>query len=510
MHRFEVAIPMVVAAWAASAPAPVAAQQAGPTIVAHTVELSSGRGRVDFELSDGTHLKLDLNGNEVLIDGQPVARYQPGGELERSWLGLMSQATRMSPALLLRTLRDWKTPGLTGDDAGARTALTKALAAVRAPAIPPGVSAPTIPAQVELEVPSDPSSGLDLKQLLSASNLEANLRQIDRAALDENFKLKNGTVESDDYTLDEDEVAEGDVVVLDGDADIRGHVKGSVVVVRGDLRGHTGATIDGNAVALRGDVKPRGATIVGEILDHALLGNPDPNPDFNLEPDTRVAPTAIGIVGRNVASLVGALVALSCIGFGLVFFMPRELEIVSDTVSQSFPRSFFAGLVATPLIAPALLVLILGLILTVVGIVAIPVAVPAFAIALVLAVLGGYLAAARSVGEFIVRRRADARHQGAGTPYRYLLVGLVAMSVLWIPAVILGWLPLVGNALLWTAVLFTWIVATAGFGAVILSRAGIKGTFIRRFSPELSDDARWTGSHSLTARRAASERHPRV
>src|SRR5262249_32636052 len=149
-----------------------------------TVELSSGRGRVDFELSDGSHLKLDLNGSEVLVDGKPVGRYQPGGELERSWLGLMNQATRMSPALLLRTLRDWKAPGLTGGDADARAALIKALAAVRAPALPPGVSA-TVPAQVEVEAPSDPSAGLDLEQLLSSSNLEAGLLRIDQASRDE-------------------------------------------------------------------------------------------------------------------------------------------------------------------------------------------------------------------------------------------------------------------------------------------------------------------------------------
>src|SRR5262245_58525156 len=109
MHRFElVMIPVVVAAWAVPASTPVAAQQAGPTVVAHTVELSSGRGRLDLELSDGSHVKLDLNGNQVLVDGKPVAQYQAGGELERSWLGLMNQATRMSPALLMKTLRDWK------------------------------------------------------------------------------------------------------------------------------------------------------------------------------------------------------------------------------------------------------------------------------------------------------------------------------------------------------------------------------------------------------------------
>jgi hypothetical protein len=71
---------------------------------------------------------------------------------------------------------------------------------------------------------------------------------------------------------------------------------------------------------------------------------------------------------------------------------------------------------------------------------------------------------------------------------------------------LLGWLPVAGTIFLWTAILFTWILATAGFGAVLLSRAGIRGTFVRRFSPELADESRWTGSYSLTARRAAERK----
>jgi hypothetical protein len=191
----------------------------------------------------------------------------------------------------------------------------------------------------------------------------------------------------------------------------------------------------------------------------------------------------------DIAGLLAAFVAMCSLGFGLVFFAPRQLEVVADTVHHSFGRSFFAGLFAQPLILPVFGLLMLGLALTVVGILVIPFAAIAFAAAAVLGVLGGYLAVARSIGEAYLRRRKSLGHAvGGWLTYRYMVYGLVALFSIWLPTVLFGWAPAAGQFFTVTAFLISWIIATAGFGATILSHAGIRGTFTRRFDQALSDE----------------------
>lgn len=214
----------------------------------------------------------------------------------------------------------------------------------------------------------------------------------------------------------------------------------------------------------------------------------NPNPQFTPRDGGNFAG-----VGPNLAGLLGAFVALASIAFGLLSFAPRQLDIVARTVQSSFVRSFFAGLFAQPLILPVLGMLVVGLVLTVVGILVVPVAVVAFALALILAVIGGYVAAARALGELYVRRRmAQGALAGGDTPYRAILIGLAGQLAIWTPFALLGWVPAAGSVLLWTALVFTWLMATVGLGATILSRGGLRGTFGRQVTPELSGEISWS------------------
>ncbi len=61
--------------------------------------------------------------------------------------------------------------------------------------------------------------------------------------------------------------------------------------------------------------------------------------------------------------------------------------------------------------------------------------------------------------------------------------GLAIVLAIWLPAILLGWAPVAGEILTWTAALVTWGLATTGFGAMILSRGGLRGTFGRKFAP---------------------------
>jgi hypothetical protein len=183
-------------------------------------------------------------------------------------------------------------------------------------------------------------------------------------------------------------------------------------------------------------------------------------------------------VATDLLTVLGGLLALAALGFGAWFFVPDRLETVAQTAARAPFRCFLAGLCAQPLILPALVTLLIALILTVVGILLIPVAVVLFLLALAAAVIGGYLAIARVVGEIYARRKSwPEQYTGGWTAFRYLVYGLVGLLAIWVPAALLGWLPALGWAFVLLAGIFTWIMATAGLGAVLLSRAGSRRTF---------------------------------
>lgn len=201
--------------------------------------------------------------------------------------------------------------------------------------------------------------------------------------------------------------------------------------------------------------------------------------------------SAVSTVGGGLLALLGALVGLAGIAFGISFFAERQLDVIADTVSTSFGRSFFVGLFAQPLIVPAFAMMVVGLALTVVGIIVIPVAAVGFILTLMAAIVGGYLAIARVAGgAFLARRGAKPDHTGFGT-LRAVALGLLMALGVWLPAVLLRPIPVAGPIVWWTAVVLTWVLATAGFGATLLTRGGARATFGRRYRPVIAEEALW-------------------
>ena len=251
------------------------------------------------------------------------------------------------------------------------------------------------------------------------------------------------------------------------------------------------------------------AAIAGALpsVDRSALPGPPPDVDalasalpVNLDSVNEMARHApessfgVARVATDVAGLFGTLVALASLGFGALFFVPNRLEIVADTVRRSPIRSFFAGLFAQPLLLPALVTLVIGLVLTIVGVLVVPVAIVAFVLAVAAALVGGYLAVARVVGEIYARRRVQNGAYTAGwSTFRYMVYGLVGLLMIWAPGVLMRSVPVAGDILLITALVFTWAMATTGFGATILSKAGGGWKFGAPTSrPEISSEHLWT------------------
>jgi hypothetical protein len=208
---------------------------------------------------------------------------------------------------------------------------------------------------------------------------------------------------------------------------------------------------------------------------------------------TSTASAASLTLGQRGSGLLGVLLMLGLVGFGVVTFAHSSLTIVSDTVSHSLGRSFAVGLLAEIMVLPTFAVIIAGMALTVVGILLIPFVV-AVGLLLVLAALGlGLVAVAHAMGETWSRRRMALGILISPNSYRYLGLGLLGPGAAWVLWALFGGIPVAGMLVLAGATVVTWLLVTLGLGATILSRAGIRGEFAGHLIPPeaLTDEYLW-------------------
>jgi hypothetical protein len=214
------------------------------------------------------------------------------------------------------------------------------------------------------------------------------------------------------------------------------------------------------------------------------------------------APAPLGLGSLSLLdrtfTVLAAWAALLVLGFGAVTFARPALETISDTVTYSFSRSFLVGLLVQVLALPTAALVTLGLALTAVGIVVIPFVLAVSALTLLAVMVLGTLAAAHAMGETWTRRRMALGVVVSPNSYRYLHTGLLAVTALWWLWALFGGLPVAGLVLFAAAVLATWVVLTAGAGATVLSRVGMRQEFARRLLPaEALTDEHWVWATPL-------------
>jgi hypothetical protein len=364
------------------------------------------------------------------------------------------------------------------------------------------------PARPRPQAIASGGSSVNLDNLSQPTQIEDRLRSALNASGELRLTVPGGIARQGDFSLGSSETRSGHLLVVDGNADVFGHLNGNLVTVRGDVVVHPGGVISGDVLTLGGRVRDEGGEIGGEVR--------------TLRSTTLLSPTAVGnapeplspiqSVLRRSAGVLGVFLTLALLGFGLVLFGRQNLEIVSDTVSHSFGRAFVTGLLGQILLLPTFGMLVVGLILSVAGILLLPFAVAVFAMLVVVGVVGGYLAVAHAMGETYTRRRmALGAIIGSPNSYRYLLVGLLALASLWVAWALFGWVPVAGS-IVWGAAFFaSWLLGTAGFGAALLSRAGIKENFAGRLLPPeaLTDEYLWaTPQFGVPAGRRPGSRTP--
>jgi hypothetical protein len=260
----------------------------------------------------------------------------------------------------------------------------------------------------------------------------------------------------------------GPIAVAAGNLDVYGTVTGDAYVVNGDVIVHAGGRVTGNALAARGHVRLDGGTVLGEVRE--LGGGVGAYPEASAAPRQATPATTT----RHALSLsVGWLIVLVLIGIGVLVFASSYLDGVVDTLEASFGRSFVTGIAAQLGLLPALVIVIVALALTILGILLIPFAVVAFTLAVCGLVTLGFLAVARLTGQSIASR-ANRRLSARGAALRAIVVGSLVLMALWIVSALFMWAPIVGIVIRIAALAVTWVAATAGLGAAVLSGAGTR------------------------------------
>ena len=456
-------------------------------VVSHAVSLSPREAAVELELADGTTRVVSLRSGQVLVDGAAAGKFKPGGALDRAWRQLLAGAAAKDTRELLVALHAFRVSGLTAEDQAAERRLGAAFRNLTIDVTPPvAVIEATTTSAVAAHLADSVVRALTMADIATLDSLTRRLKGVPDIGPDVAGSVRGSPLRVGHTTVRAGQRIEGSLVVFRGNADIYGSVSGNVVALLGDVICHDGGTIEGNAVSVGGRVVEAGGTVDGDIKTLSIGGLAAAGDG----PAERIS--AVQQLFQDVGTVVAVFIALAMIGFGTVFFGRRYVEVVADTTTHSFGRSFVVGLLGQLLLLPAFAMMIVGLVLTIVGILVLPFAILAFVLGAALAALGGYLAVAHAVGETVTRRRmANGAFVRSPNSYGYIFSGLAGLLGLWAAAALFGWLGPVVLLLQIAATLVTWVAMTAGFGAVLLSRAGLRETFAGRYSGEMTDEYLW-------------------
>lgn len=470
----------------------------GQEVVSSRVALSSAEASIQVELSTGEPLEIVFRDGEVLVEGERVGSYEEGASLESAWRELLGEAAGRPPARLSAVLRDWSPPsGL--EEESRRVA--ERIDATLDERIGPG--APTAGAA--------PAAGPDLDDLEGLEGLllrPARLRQL--AAAVDGLDLGNVDVRvGEGLTVPPGEEQDGSVILVDGDLEVEGTLRGDAVVVGGTLRLGDEGRITGDVRLSEAEIERDGGTIDGSVTPVELprpdapettATSPEPSPDaernlrdavrdelraeFGDRARGRSSGSAAFSALRNVGSgllglfqnLIGLAIALALSAL-VVRFAPDHLDRVTDAARSVPGRSAVVGVAGGFLVLPAYVLGMLALCLSIIGIPALLLWIPLFPLAASLAAAFGYLAVARLLGEWITRQRfQNLRFLRPSNTLHCLAAGLAALILPFAAAHVVeiggNWLDVLRGLLIGIGWLAGFGAVMVGFGALLLTRGG--------------------------------------
>lgn len=297
-------------------------------------------------------------------------------------------------------------------------------------------------------------------QVSSAALPADSVQQALRAfSLTEEGVRLSGVYTSGSHVVAAGDSVKGPVVTLGGSSDIHGFVSGGVYALWGDVTIHEGAEVLGGAGAYNGRVildggKVRGALQAWPAAAAAAAAQEAP-------------PMSTARALRLSAGWTGMLLI---IGLLVLTLASSNLEATVRALEQDFGRAFFIGVMGQLGFLPLLLLASVALAVTVVGLLLIPFLLVAAPIALAGFVTLGWLALSLLTGRALLRSSdySGSRKEAV----QALMAGVLLLMAPWIIA---SALQSTGSAALIARIVaigVTWVAATAGLGATLMSRAG--------------------------------------
>ncbi len=276
-----------------------------------------------------------------------------------------------------------------------------------------------------------------------------------------------------DIHIGRNELVQGDVVCIAGDIIIEGKVRGNVVNVFGETALYGTAVINGDVVTVMGELNEyNNPRVRGETVNVASGA-----PNIHLPFLSYSAGNMWDVVLKVVKFVIFTLLLLM-----IIYFLPDRMKISSDHVFGSFFKSLGVGVLV--LLVGSVVVLILAVVLSI-TIIGIPVA-----LLLVLSygalLLLGYFVSALALGRLLCKKFGP---NGAST----FLCGFMGLFLITLPGFIaammwvLPFLLPIQILLKTIAVFLSFLAATLGSGALIISKAGGLPLEQRPEVPELPD-----------------------
>lgn len=279
---------------------------------------------------------------------------------------------------------------------------------------------------------------------------------------------------------------DGDVVIFGGNAKIDGKVTGNMGMIGGNATLGETAVVEGDVALLGGNLeRAAGAVINGKIEDISRFDfnfdeggftaptAPDaPSPpvspirpgwdhsDWDRDPAPSFASRVIGFFEYVIGTML-MLVGVAVVSWLVATFMPEQMKVTGDTLSESTLLSF--GIGALTMIVAG----VVGLVLAITICLA-PVSFIAWLI-IGVATLFGWIVIGQFVGERLI--------VASGRPYPNLvsstMLGTLVLTVV-ATMPVLEKIPCLGFLLAFAGGLVGLAAAMAGLGAVILTRFGMR------------------------------------
>jgi hypothetical protein len=293
------------------------------------------------------------------------------------------------------------------------------------------------------------------------------------AALDSLHRDANGlsldraSVSSGAHTIESAQHLTGDAATWHGPLEIRGTVDGNAVAIGSDVVVLPGGHVGGDALSVGGQVRLAGGTVDGETRTISA---------FSVGPIAGARLTPAQATQRALSLAIACFLILVAMALAVVLGARTHLETIASTIRTDFWRSFLVGLLGEVAALPLFLLSMVALAITIVGILLIPFAAVAYALAVLGALDLGFLAMSLLAGDALLRGEGPARDPRPIVAH--LIAGLTVFLVLWLLAGGAAYMGLAGSVLRLLAFLSTWIAATVGLGATIITRAGTRAVII--------------------------------